>query len=38
MNNSNSKDHDIFMIFNAFCIPESFNKNISHQLFDYTMT
>jgi hypothetical protein len=21
-----------------FCIPESFNTNISHQLFDYTIT
>ena len=23
---------------NNFCIPESFNTNISHQLFDYTIT
>ena len=23
---------------NYFCLPESFNKNISHQLFDYTIT
>ena len=22
----------------CFCIPESFNTNISHQLFDYTIT
>ena len=24
--------------FNTFCIPESFNTNISHQLFDYIIT
>ena len=24
--------------FKTFCIPESFNTNISHQLFDYTIT
>ena len=23
---------------NLICIPESFNTNISHQLFDYTIT
>ena len=23
--------------FNLFCLPESFNTNISHQLFDYTI-
>ena len=23
---------------NIFCIPESFNTNISHQIFDYTIT
>ena len=23
---------------NIFCTPESFNTNISHQLFDYTIT
>ena len=22
----------------VYCIPESFNTNISHQLFDYTLT
>ena len=25
-------------VFNKFCIPESFNTNISHQLFDYLIT
>ena len=24
--------------FNIFCIPESFSKNISHQIFDYKIT
>ena len=23
---------------NIYCIPESFNTNIAHQLFDYTIT
>ena len=32
-----------FMVFwaiisNGFCIPKGFNTNISHQLFDYTIT
>ena len=27
-----------FQIFNIFCIPESFNTNNSHQLFDYIIT
>ena len=25
------------LLFNGICIPESFNANISHQLFDYTI-
>ena len=47
-NSSNTK-HRIFtsqtrekkkkeVTFNFLCIPESFNTNISHQLFDYTIT
>ena len=28
----------LLRINNYFCIPESFNTNISHQLFDYTIT
>ena len=28
----------LYCSFKFFCIPESFIANISHQLFDYTMT
>ena len=31
-------DFGIPLIFNTFCIPENYNTNISHQLFDYTLT
>ena len=26
------------LVFNIFCLPENFNTNILHQLFDYTLT
>ena len=32
------KESNHFYHYNFFCIPESFNTNISHQLFDYKIT
>ena len=32
------KNHNFFKVYNSFCIPGSFNTNISHQFFEYTIT
>ena len=34
---SNLMSVDMFLTFNYICIPESFNTNISYQLFQYTI-